>query len=565
METAARVIQMQVNTKRLVQHHRFSFGNSDTFLSEALQNARRSGATRIEITQDPREDVDDLVIEDNGTGISDFQKLIHVAESGWDPETVARESPYGLGFLSCLFAAEHITVESRGIRLSANTADILDFQPVSLWTTTERPGTRVMLKGIRLEPDHIDGSLRRLVRGFPVEVTWNGEALERPDAVNNGKAFITTSVGEIHVVGLDSGMDEHDPYARFGRHGGDRDCVLYLQGLPVSDGDRRGNIVHLDPTRFFGKLPDRDRLIDGHTAVQQVDAAVAEIWRARLEQFRAQFSAEEFVDRCWSTLHYWRCADLLNALDILPKQATEQVDEYPLLVATEWSHPYRSPGKGHLRRQDIEQGRERIFSLGEFEEGRAQAHQYAWLTGMTLLNESSLDADHWVHELAPAFDPDDIRTVIPKPLAEATYDGNWVQNVDVVLVPWYELDGPLGTVRATKDAMALDGFLSVGSRNVAFDDRTIVVPEGDKSGEVVRQLTDFVSDDNWDETAETEEKEHFGRFVRSMRPEAGAELIRDLLEDTDLRSYPGMASRRFTVTIDRRGRVQVKENRKTKA
>jgi len=550
---SAQLVQMRVSQKRLVSHLKFSFSNQTTFLSELLQNGRRAKASRIVITQDVN--VDELVIEDDGIGIEDFQKLIFIAESGWDQETIERESAYGLGVLSALFAAEHITVESRGLRLSAKTGNILDFQPVALEAIEKRPGTRITLRGLRVDTDDdVDRALRNLVKGFPIEVIWNGETLKRPHALNNGLSFRSTTVGDMFVLNLDGGR------------GGTEDVSLYLQGLPVferhSFGLGRQNIVHLDPRQYFGRLPDRDKLIDEDVAIQQVKEVLRKEWRQRLKAARDRQSPVDFVDGHHQTMRYWDCLDLLNDLDILPRQAIEGVGVYPC-QSTDGNGTISHMGTKHLSRQEIEQGKVKLFTIPEFEEGPAQLHMYAWLTEMHILDGLALHPEHWVHKYVLDLGIDDVSVVIPKPFAEGEFEGHWIYKADVVLCSWYEIDGPLGTVRNNKDAFVLDGFLSVGNRHVAFGANTVIVPEKEVSGDVTTQLTSFINgDDHWDENGENEEKEYFARFIRALKPGSAADIVRELLVDANLKSFPGMAGRQFTVKLNSRGKITVTEKQK---
>jgi hypothetical protein len=77
---------------------------------EVLQNARRAGATKVEIYNKDGT----VTIGDNGSGIEDFAKLLDLGASGWptEGELEASEDPAGVG-LFCL-APRKVTVRSRG-------------------------------------------------------------------------------------------------------------------------------------------------------------------------------------------------------------------------------------------------------------------------------------------------------------------------------------------------------------------------------------------------------------------------------------------------------------------
>lgn len=77
------------------------FNNSvQDVLTELLQNARRAGATRVDIDSFDLADQPTLVIRDNGTGIDDPAKLVTLGDSGWNQEIAHREDPAGMGVFS---------------------------------------------------------------------------------------------------------------------------------------------------------------------------------------------------------------------------------------------------------------------------------------------------------------------------------------------------------------------------------------------------------------------------------------------------------------------------------
>ena len=115
---------LKVNQGNLVKNLRFSFTDSCTVIAELMQNARRAGATQVEIDFAP--ETKTLVVRDDGCGIDCYQTLFTIAESGWDAEVVEQEHPFGLGFLSALFACGHLEVESKGGRIFMPTGSVLD-------------------------------------------------------------------------------------------------------------------------------------------------------------------------------------------------------------------------------------------------------------------------------------------------------------------------------------------------------------------------------------------------------------------------------------------------------
>ena len=108
MET---VIQAKVSKRLLSKADRLFTGTLDGRIIEILQNARRAGATEVNITNR-----DGLVtILDNGKGIDDFAKLLDLGDSDWDQAMEEAEDPAGVGVF-CL-APRKVGICSKGQKL----------------------------------------------------------------------------------------------------------------------------------------------------------------------------------------------------------------------------------------------------------------------------------------------------------------------------------------------------------------------------------------------------------------------------------------------------------------
>lgn len=90
-------IKAQVSKKLLSKASRLFTGTADGRVIEILQNARRAGAAHVKITN--RDGF--IVVEDNGSGIEDFARLLDLGSSGWDENMEKGEDPAGVG-LFCL-------------------------------------------------------------------------------------------------------------------------------------------------------------------------------------------------------------------------------------------------------------------------------------------------------------------------------------------------------------------------------------------------------------------------------------------------------------------------------
>ncbi|ALR21458.1 MULTISPECIES: ATP-binding protein [Sphingomonadales] len=108
-------IHTTVGDSLLTRITRFFDGSVSACLIEAIQNARRAGAKRIDISRIESDRGPVLRIRDDGCGIADPVKFLTLGDSGWD-ETIARsEDPAGMGVFS--LAGRYVTVRSHAAEL----------------------------------------------------------------------------------------------------------------------------------------------------------------------------------------------------------------------------------------------------------------------------------------------------------------------------------------------------------------------------------------------------------------------------------------------------------------
>lgn len=108
----ATCIQATVNPRLLTKAGRLFTGTLSGRIAEILQNARRAGATEVHITNEEGF----VVVHDNGRGVDDFQRLLDLGSSGWDPSLEESEDPAGVG-LFCL-APRDALIRSNGKRVT---------------------------------------------------------------------------------------------------------------------------------------------------------------------------------------------------------------------------------------------------------------------------------------------------------------------------------------------------------------------------------------------------------------------------------------------------------------
>ena len=198
-------IQVRINEEGALRNQRYAFTDRFTLVTELLQNARRAGAKRIDITHDATSQW--LRVADDGHGIDDFQKLLTFNESGWDDATSDQERPFGIGFSKCLYAASRCIVVSHDRQVDFDTEAALARAPIDVVTRAEADafvaGTVVELHGVAL-PDLAD-RIESLCQGFPITVVFNGKTLGRRHAEAN-LAAMPTGVGSVHLAGAHASL-----------------------------------------------------------------------------------------------------------------------------------------------------------------------------------------------------------------------------------------------------------------------------------------------------------------------------------------------------------------------
>jgi hypothetical protein len=449
--------------------------------------------------------------------------------------------------MAAIYAAERVVIASCGKRIDIDTNDLLDFQDIDVVADAEGPvqGARITLQGWTLDERQTKAALANYARGFPIPVVCNGEPLSRPDALDGGRVFTDTEVGKLCVRAIEHPLD---PGAR--ALGVDRNQV-YLQGLPISLGDgypaAPHNVIHLDPRRFTGRMPDRSALVDQEDAMQQVRAAVSNAWKARLRRLKAALSAADFAALAYPTALSWGCLELFDDVDDLPPQVLSIADVYPL-HRCEWEDGNSAYSGPLVSRNAIEAGRIKVLALDEEDDdgernGRSwKAEMYAFLH-QAVLFDGNLPQSHWIHRVVTDLAADQVKVTLEGAEPAVSFIGNTLWQVPVVVCDGYTLNGPLGP---------MPGYVPwYGRVATSEEDPVIVYPRQSQRTEVVRQVDAFWDgqDERYLETEEEQEETRLLRFIRSRFPGEHTTVLHGLLADLDMRSYPGLYGGRFEVHV----------------
>ena len=176
-------IRARVHEDAITRVTRFFNATTVETLNELFQNARRAGATKVDVTIADGE----VRVVDNGAGIADPSALLAFGRTGWDAETTRREDPAGMGVYS-LARRPRVTIRSRprpagGTHLPAwqvhltpehflgheiAPVEVIDGQSLAF-------GTEIVFEDDKAN----SGNVNSAARYFPLPVTCGGRDVDR--------------------------------------------------------------------------------------------------------------------------------------------------------------------------------------------------------------------------------------------------------------------------------------------------------------------------------------------------------------------------------------------------
>ncbi|MCY4114876.1 MAG: ATP-binding protein, partial [Chloroflexi bacterium] len=176
-------IRARVHEDAISRVTRFFNATTVETLNELFQNARRAGATKVDVTIADGE----VRVVDNGRGIADPAALLAFGRTDWDAETARREDPAGMGVYSLARRAK-VTIRSRprpadGKQLPAwqvhltpehflghriAPVEVIDAGSVAF-------GTEIVFDDDKANPDNVNSAARY----FPLPVTCDSNSVER--------------------------------------------------------------------------------------------------------------------------------------------------------------------------------------------------------------------------------------------------------------------------------------------------------------------------------------------------------------------------------------------------
>ncbi len=516
-------IQVRINEEGALRNQRYAFTDRFTLVSELLQNARRAGATRIEIHYDAAALV--LQVCDDGCGLADFQKLLSFHESGWDAAISAEERPFGVGFSKCLYAATRCIVASGRQRVDIDTVAALARATIEVELAAETDavaGARIELHGVDL-PD-LGTRIEALCLGFPVEVLFNGQPMSRRFAQAR-LAMVPSAMGMVYLTGTRDGQHAHD-------------TMVFLQGFcvlkPTWCASDRVNVVHLDSRQFMARLPDRDKLIDEDVQRKRIDAELKACWRTTLEGAKTQLSPERFVETFYAPMRAWGQLDLLNDLDVLPAQVCDAIVGYPIQDDS-GQREYLQPVATAPSRDAIEGGAVTLVTLDWVNDDNAARWMLARAKGYLVFDWIGLHAEHWVQRHVRLLEEEPVAVDTVSEQVRTVLEGRWVCPA-VILCEAVR-------IRVGNDVaeIAGEGVCHGGD---------LYIPAGECSGAPVRQLSSFT--DEHDQFLDSEldaDRDALADLIGRLRSVDPVQTLDSLLRDLRLGNYPLLHGRTFQLTV----------------
>ena len=199
--------------------------------AELIQNSRRSGATRLDVsTEDVPEGGTVVTVTDDGFGIADPAVLLSFGESGWDAATAKREDPAGMGVYAlskrgCVISSRPGTAGRApmpGWRVELTPECFIGKQEARIVSCENAPlpsGTAISFRAEEGR-EGIRAAFAAAARHCPLAVAVNGEVVER-------KSFLHGAVHVERWQGLSFGVFDS-------RFAGFNNSNLNFHGLTLS-------------------------------------------------------------------------------------------------------------------------------------------------------------------------------------------------------------------------------------------------------------------------------------------------------------------------------------------
>ena len=255
------VIHSQADPAAITKVTRLFNNTLDDILIELVQNARRAGASLIDLTTNESDGGTWMTISDDGIGIADPAVILSLGRSGWDRELHDREDPAGMGVFS--LAGRYVEVRSRarsasqGWRIDIASEAWEAGTPIAVVPCDHPEGTSFRLHLDAEWAKTFERSAKAAACYCPVPVRCNGTELPRQEWLAGAEAVIEQDGVRIGLFQAPRSA-RYMPQVNF--HG-----VIVACALPtVSELDRHwwAKIDIVDAPRLQLVLPARKEMVE---------------------------------------------------------------------------------------------------------------------------------------------------------------------------------------------------------------------------------------------------------------------------------------------------------------
>ena len=208
-------IRAAVSPATIGKATRFFSGTIVDIINETFQNARRAGATLIQVELDESRKPAILSIRDNGRGIADPIDFVTLGQSSWEAGTYD-EDPAGMGAFSLSSSTSTITSRTQstdGWRATITPDAWQAKADIAVENAPEADiGTTIELEMTIEWTLRVDHAVRNAARYCPVHVVLNGQACPQSDWFASAIYRKAMSGYEIGIV---ESRDETTPNINF--------------------------------------------------------------------------------------------------------------------------------------------------------------------------------------------------------------------------------------------------------------------------------------------------------------------------------------------------------------
>ena len=289
-----RPITALIDPQAISKAGRFFDASDRQIVSEMLQNARRAGASRVDIRITDTQ----VTMTDDGLGITDPQTLLSFGTSGWSSNVRNREDAAGMGFFS--LASRKVTVESHPAdgpawRIDLEPAHFTGDKAAEVHPGAGAPAPRATRVTFSRRQDELDiaDQIAGAARHCPLKVSVNGKAVEHEDFLEHAvhvSEYDGVRIGVFH--GAEQRNTRSRTYPRVGSinlHGHVVACPELPSVFPVSE--RGGRIAKpwstavdiADCPQLELVLPGRHKAVDNDFLHRLAQACRRAIYHAILE------------------------------------------------------------------------------------------------------------------------------------------------------------------------------------------------------------------------------------------------------------------------------------------